>query len=75
MAEIEATTESGQLQEALADWAEGKAAPLVTEINADLVTLDGSPTNAQVIAIVRRGLVRQRKVINGVVKLVKRNGL
>lgn len=41
-----------------------KAEQAVQQINDDIATLDSTPTNAQVIAILRRTLVRQRKLIN-----------
>lgn len=70
MVDIIATTVEGKRRETLAEWVEDKAAVLVDEINADLVALDDSPTNAEVVAVLRRTMVRQRKIINGVVRLV-----
>lgn len=35
----------------------------IAQIDADIATLDGSPTNAQLIAMLRRALVRDRKTI------------
>lgn len=42
----------------------------IAQIDADIATLDGSPTNAQLIAILRRALQRDRKTI----LYLKRNG-
>lgn len=72
---IEPTTDAGLVAAALIEWAEDKAQVLIDEINADIAILDDSPTNAQVVAIVRNSAVRQRKIINGVIKLVKKDGL
>lgn len=72
--EVKATTPEGQLQEALAEWAEEKAQPVIDEINADLAALP-TADNAAVKTIIEHILIHQRKIINGIVKLVKRNGL
>ena len=72
---IKPTTDAGLVAAVLVEWAEDKSQILIDEINADIAILDDSPTNAQVVAIVRNSAVRQRKIINGVVKLVKKDGL
>lgn len=40
-----------------------KAQAALDSLNADLATLDGGPTNAEIVAIVQRLAVRQRAVI------------
>lgn len=49
---------------------QNKADAAITQIDSDLATLDGTPSNAQLIAILRRTLVNQKKIIRVVAKLL-----
>lgn len=48
---------------------DAKATAAITQIDNDLTTLGGSPTNAQVIAILSRCLTRQKAIIKGLQKM------
>lgn len=69
MSAITANTPAGKKLEAKAEVVDAKAEAAITEINADIAILDGSPTNAQVIQVIRRCLLRQRKLIRYIATL------
>jgi hypothetical protein len=71
MATIQATTDFGKRRDAFADITEAKAEAAIAVINADITTLEGSPTNAQVIAIIKRSLVRERQIIRALMRVIE----
>ncbi len=46
----------------------------LTQLNADLTTLSGTPTNAQLVAILNRTVTNQRAIIKALAALVRRQG-
>jgi hypothetical protein len=66
-----ATTAVGKRREAFADITEAKAEAAIAIINADIATLDGAPTNAQVIAIVKRSLQREKQIIRALMRVIE----
>lgn len=64
MSEITATNPKFKKEKTRAEIVGEKATQAITQIDADIATLNGSPTNAELIAIVKRTLQRQRKIIN-----------
>lgn len=74
-AEAEATTLAQQQAAIDADLAPTRTAQIqaaLTQIDTDLTTLQASPTNAQVLAIIGRTLQRQRAVIRALARLADR---
>jgi hypothetical protein len=69
MGVISPNTPAGKKLDAKSEFVDAKAESVITEINADIAILDGSPTNAQVIQVIRRCLIRQRKIIKYVASL------
>ena len=69
MGSIVANSPQGKKIAAKSEFVVAKAEAAVTEINNDIVILDNAPTNAQVLQVLRRCLVRQRKIINYVASL------
>lgn len=70
MSAINPTTPEGQKRIAKAEFVEEKALAAIAEIDADVTTLNGSPTNGQVVAILRRSLLRQKKMIRLLARLI-----
>lgn len=60
---IQPTTQYGKEQATRGDYVDAKVDAALAEISADLLLLDGTPTNAQLIQILRRAMVRQRQII------------
>jgi hypothetical protein len=67
---ITMNSEHGKQLEAKAEFVEAKAEAAIAEIDADLTTLNNGPTNAQVIQILRRSLLRQKKIIRLLPRLI-----
>jgi hypothetical protein len=70
MGSINFNTPEGQKLEAKHEFAEAKANAAIAEIDADVTTLNNGPTNAQVIQIVKRSLLRQKKIIQLLKRLI-----
>ena len=50
------------------DELKSKVVSALESIDADIATLEGSPTNSQIVAIIKRCLQRQSKIIRVVAK-------
>lgn len=66
-----ATTQAGQRRTAYAEMAATKADQAQQTISADLEILNGTPTNAQVIAILKRSLVREQVEIRVLLHVIQ----
>lgn len=64
MKAITPTTKAFKKKITRAELIDTKAEAAIAQIDTDLETLNGSPTNADVIAILKRSLRRERKIIN-----------
>jgi hypothetical protein len=70
MSAISPNSSEGQTKVAKAEFVEAKAEAAIAEIDADVTTLNGTPTNAQVLAILRRSLLRQKKMIRLLARMI-----
>lgn len=73
--EAKDATEQQALSEVRADLLPARTDQItsaLTQIDTDLITLQGTPTNAQVIQILTRTLQRQRVIIRAIARLADR---
>lgn len=66
-----ATTQAGQKHDAYAAMAAVKAETALATIAADLATLNGTYTNADVVAILKRSLVREQVEIKALLYVIE----
>lgn len=69
MTKITLNTTTGKRLQCRAEFVNSKALAAIDELNADIAIIDGTPTNQQMVQIMRRALVRQRKIINYIISL------